>query len=122
MKLQLDNGDANYQIRSYQAQRCICVNQTEYTHSLVVSPNAVKKWAPQDFSALTPEDFADLLELQPRIVLFGSGASFRFPEPSLLSALYAAHVGVETMDTAAACRTYTVLAAEGRSVVAALLL
>ena len=67
------------------------------------------------------EDFA-LLELEPELVIFGSGASLRFPAASLWRSLIARHIGFETMDTAAACRTYNVLAAEGRTVVAALLI
>ena len=58
----------------------------------------------------------------PELVIFGSGARLRFPAPGLLRDLIERRIGVETMDTAAACRTYNVLASEGRSVVAALLL
>ena len=65
--------------------------------------------------------FARLAELRPELVLFGSGARLRFPAPALLKPLIDARIGIETMDTAAACRTYNVLLAEGRSVVAALL-
>jgi uncharacterized protein len=62
-----------------------------------------------------------LLNLQPELVVFGSGSRLRFVSPQLQRALMSARVGVETMDTAAACRTYNVLLAEGRRVVAALL-
>ena len=63
-----------------------------------------------------------MLALAPELVVFGSGARLRFPPPAWLQPLMARRIGVETMDTAAACRTYNVLAAEGRAVVAALLL
>ena len=56
-----------------------------------------------------------------QVVIFGSGPRLRFPHPALLRSLMAARIGVATMDTAAACRTYNVLAAEGRRVMAALL-
>ncbi|HET7157715.1 MAG TPA: MTH938/NDUFAF3 family protein, partial [Burkholderiales bacterium] len=62
-----------------------------------------------------------LLTTRPEIILFGSGATLRFPRPELTRAIAAAAVGLETMDTAAACRTYNVLTAEGRQVLAALL-
>jgi uncharacterized protein len=62
-----------------------------------------------------------VLALEPELVIFGSGAMLRFPPPSLYRGLIDARIGLETMDSAAACRTYNVLAAEGRSVVAALL-
>jgi uncharacterized protein len=68
------------------------------------------------------DDFAVILALAPEIVIFGSGPKLRFAPPAVLQALYSQRIGVETMDTAAACRTYNVLAGEGRSVVAALLL
>ena len=58
----------------------------------------------------------------PELVVFGSGTRLRFAPPALLRGLMARRIGVETMDTAAACRTYNILAGEGRRVVAALLL
>jgi uncharacterized protein len=66
-------------------------------------------------------DFAELLELKPDLVLFGSGATFRFPDRSLLAAFAQTHIGFEVMDTPAACRTYNVLSSEGRRIAAALL-
>jgi uncharacterized protein len=78
-------------------------------------------WEPASFEALEPGHFAAVLALRPELVIFGTGARLRFASPALYRALIDARVGVETMDTAAACRTYNVLAAEGRSVVGALL-
>lgn len=63
-----------------------------------------------------------LLEPQPEVVVFGSGARLRFPHPRLTAQLTAQRVGVETMDFQAACRTYNILMAEGRKVAAALLI
>lgn len=79
-------------------------------------------WAARDFASLQQAHFDALLALDPEIVIFGSGATLRFPHPALLRALIARRVGVESMDTAAACRTYNVLVAERRRAVAALLL
>jgi len=56
------------------------------------------------------------------LVLFGSGASIRFPHPQWLKPLYSRRIGLETMDTQAACRTYNFLSGEGRKVVAALII
>ena len=67
------------------------------------------------------EAFERLMALKPEVVVYGSGARIVFPAHEWLRALYAARIGVETMDTGAACRTYNVLASEGRAVVAALL-
>ena len=78
-------------------------------------------WHGATLQALQPVHFEAVLALQPELVIFGSGARLHFVAPALYRALIDARVGLETMDTAAACRTYNVLAAEGRSVVAALL-
>lgn len=94
----------------------------EYHASLVVTPEQVLSgWAAGGFDALTEADFAALAELKPEVVLFGTGASLRFPHPRLTRALTDAGIGVEVMDTPAACRTFNILAAEGRRVAAAVL-
>lgn len=99
------------------------VNRQRYESNLVVTPDAIDTgFAPAGFEGLAGEDFAGLLALHPEIVLLGTGRTIRFPHPGLTAGLAAARVGIEVMDSAAACRTYNVLAAEGRRVVAALLL
>jgi uncharacterized protein len=101
----------------------IRIGETEYRQNLIVTPDAVVPgWAPSGFAALTEGDFAALLEQRPELVLLGTGATQRFPHPRLLRALSGARVGVETMDTRAACRTFNILVAEDRRVVAALVL
>jgi uncharacterized protein len=100
----------------------VLINGVEYTKSVMVAWNGtVRPWHADSFEALGAEHFASIAALAPELVLFGSGPRLRFPAPALLRPLIAARIGVETMDTAAACRTYNVLLAEGRSVVAALL-
>lgn len=79
-------------------------------------------WPCQSFEALQAEHFDMLAAMAPELVLFGSGAKIRFPKPAWLQALAQKRIGLETMDTPAACRTYNILAAEGRHVVVALLL
>jgi uncharacterized protein len=78
-------------------------------------------WEALDFDQLSEDSFTALLQMNPALVIFGSGNKIRFPKPQWLRGLVQARVGIETMDTAAACRTYNVLASERRSVVAALL-
>ena len=78
-------------------------------------------WPCRSFADLTAEHFAQLATLNAEIVIFGSGLRNRFPPPAWLKPLITQRIGLETMDTAAACRTYNVLAAEGRRVMAALL-
>ena len=100
----------------------VAVNGVEYTESVIVPwTGAVVPWQAVTFESLVAQHFARLAAMAPELVIFGSGARLRFPAAALLRPLIDARIGVETMDTAAACRTYNVLLAEGRSVVAALL-
>jgi len=99
------------------------VGGTRFGHSLLVPwQGVVLRWAPAQPDELRPADFEALLALKPELVIFGCGPRHRFVSPALMRALIEARIGVETMDTPAACRTYNVLVAEGRSAVAALLL
>ena len=101
----------------------IWVGPTLYGHSVLVPwQGAVQRWAPALIEQLAEADFEQALTLRPELVIFGSGQRHRFISPALTRCLIDARIGVETMDTAAACRTYNVLAAEGRAVLAALLL
>ena len=79
-------------------------------------------WRPKRFEDLDPGDFENLLMQNAELVIFGSGHRLRFAQPQWLLALMARGIGVETMDTAAASRTYNILASEGRKVTAALLI
>jgi uncharacterized protein len=98
--------------------------QTSWHASSVLIPwrGAVQSWPVARFDELEAAHFEAVIALAPELVIFGSGSKLRFPAPALLRGLIERRIGVETMDTAAACRTYNVLASEGRSVVAALLL
>lgn len=121
MKLTPD-ASTGYSIHSYGAD-WINVNGERHTSSILLS--AVQgpcAWDCQDFDDLGPSHFERLLDFKPEIVVFGSGNRLRFPPPHWLQSLYAQRIGVETMDTPAACRTFNFLVAEGRVVVAALLL
>ncbi|MGQ0512680.1 MAG: Mth938-like domain-containing protein [Betaproteobacteria bacterium] len=97
------------------------VNGVRREGSLIVFPDRILDWPVPGFDALRAEDFAVLAEARPEIVLLGTGARQRFPHPRLTQALMQARVGIEVMDTAAACRTYNILMAEERRVAAALL-
>lgn len=100
----------------------VAINGVEHTESVVVPWRGdVVAWHVASFESLTADHFARIAALAPELVIFGSGARLRFPAPALLRPLIDAGIGVETMDTAAACRTYNVLLGEGRSVIAGLL-
>ena len=92
-------------------------------HSIVIGSGGEKfDWHCQKFEQLTAEHFSRLAETQPELVIFGSGTRLRFPPPAFLRTLMEKRIGIETMDTLAACRTYNILAGEGRRVIAALLI
>ena len=92
-------------------------------YSVVIGSRGEKlPWDCQRFEQLTAEHFALLADMKPELVIFGSGTRLRFPPPAFLRGLMAQRIGIETMDTLAACRTYNILAGEGRHVVAALLI
>ncbi len=98
------------------------INQVRHHGHLILVPDqAVTAWSVADFESLRAEDFDALVELHPEVVLLGTGARQRFPHPRLTRRLVEARIGVEVMDTAAACRTYNILMNEGRRVVAVVL-
>lgn len=98
------------------------VNGTTHRANVAVSADAVEPgWSEGPLESLTEANMARLADARPEIVLLGSGAAFRFPPPAVLAPLYRAGIGVEVMDTRAACRTYNILLGEGRRVVAALI-
>jgi uncharacterized protein len=95
----------------------------EYRENVVVTPEKIiTGWAPSGFNALVADDFAAIAALKPEVALLGTGATIRFPHPLLTRALTEARIGLEVMDTPAACRTFNILAAEGRKVAVAILL
>ncbi len=101
----------------------VAVDGERINHSLIVGSGGERlPWSSGIFEELAEADFARLAELDVEVVIFGSGSRIRFPKPAWLAPLMARRIGVETMDTAAACRTYNILAGEGRHVVVALLL
>ncbi|HPZ57352.1 MAG TPA: Mth938-like domain-containing protein [Ottowia sp.] len=100
----------------------IAIGAERVPHSVVLDSRGERTdWRCTRFDDLTAAHFAPLAESRPELVVFGSGNALRFPKPQWVRGLVEAGIGVETMDTAAACRTYNILASEGRRVVAALL-
>ncbi len=100
----------------------VMVNGVRHETGLIVLPDEVVTDWVDCFARLDATHFDALAIRAPEIVLLGSGPRIRFPSPGLYAGLVKARIGVEVMDTAAACRTYNILAAEGRRVAAALLL
>jgi uncharacterized protein len=121
MKIQLEAGAGRNIIRSY-ATGHITVNQERFDGSLIVTPHQiVTDWRPRSFTDLTAADFDIIVAMNPEVVLLGTGRRLQFPVSALTRGLAAVQLGLEVMDTGAACRTYNILMSEGRNVVAALL-
>lgn len=101
----------------------IRVGQHLITRSAIVSATAlIPDWPVTTIQALDWEALAPALSLAPEILILGTGARAVFPAPGLYAELASRGIGLEAMDTAAACRTYNVLVHEDRPVVAALIL
>ncbi|HFC53225.1 MAG TPA: hypothetical protein ENJ43_02200 [Gammaproteobacteria bacterium] len=93
------------------------------SHSLVVMPDRLlRDWPPGSLEQLTVEHLEMVARLDPELVLLGLGKRLRFPDPGLVAPLFRRNIGVEYMNTPAACRTYNFLASEGRRVAAAILI
>jgi uncharacterized protein len=122
VKFQPDRLEGVNAISRHEASR-LWVNATEWTSSVLVPARGEPQaWPIARLAELSADHFEQLLSLDPELVIFGSGARLRFVTPALLRPLIERGIGVETMDTVAACRTFNVLASEGRAVAAALLI
>lgn len=122
MKISSTSHDKSYVIRSYEAGQII-INQDVYSKSLILAPNQlIPGWRPQSVSELAAADFDELMGLDPGLIILGTGVKQAFPPPLLYAGILEKGIGMEIMNTPAACRTYNILMAEGRPVVAALMM
>lgn len=121
MKFQPDRSDV--QTVTAHGPGWVAINHEKVDASVVLGSRGERfAWEVSRFEELGAAHFEQLAALNAELVIFGSGSRLRFPRPPWLAALIARRIGLETMDTAAACRTYNILAGEGRHVVAALLI
>ena len=123
MKLHL-NTDAGQLLFTGYGTDHVLINDRRFDAGLLLTARGIEiaPWAGQTFAALTPAHFEWVASRELDILLLGTGARLRFPHPSLTRALVDAQIGLEVMDTGALCRTYNILASEGRSVGAAVLI
>lgn len=121
MKIDRETAEGRNVFTAYDEGWVEVSGQRHRANIVVSGDRIVTGWTAGGFEALQPADVAALAALRPEVLLLGSGRAFRFPAPALLAPLHAARIGVEVMDTRAACRTYNILLAEGRGVVAALI-
>lgn len=120
--LTVDENPAFFQIQAYQAGK-IQINNQIYTHNIIISPNQlIEDWCEGKIADLQTECLTKAANLKPDILLLGTGEQLIFPPIHLYGELLNQGIGIEIMDTRAACRTFQALTAENRHVVAALFL
>ena len=115
-----DNFTAKYIIRSYEAGE-VLINDSRYRQNLIITASElIVDWQPAAFADVTREDLAPLLALDVDVLLIGTGEQQQFLRPALQADFIKQGIGVEVMNTAAACRTFNV--SESRNVAAGLFL
>ncbi len=121
MKFHLTRADGRNLFTGY-GPGFVAINGTQHRSSVIVTADQVLPWDVDDPQALTQAVFTSLARLPVEILLLGTGPSLSFPHPQLTQPVRDAAIGLEVMDTAAACRTYNILLSEDRRVAAALLI
>ena len=122
MALHLDT-NSNYKLFTGHGAGYVEINGQKYQRPMIVMANELRTdWKATDFSSLSETHFDYFLELKPEVLLLGTGTKQHFAHPNLYRELIRARISIEFMDTPAACRTYNILVAEDRKVVAAVLI
>lgn len=122
MKFAQDSQEEGYVITAYDSDS-VSVNGKIFTQSLVIaSARLHENWDINSIELLTADHIEQVLSFMPELVLIGTGSSLKFPAVEVYSSIIQRGIGVDFMDTGAACRTYNILMSEGRDVVAGLIL
>ncbi|HWJ95182.1 MAG TPA: Mth938-like domain-containing protein [Telluria sp.] len=122
MKLHSQDNQAYQTVTGYDA-RGVEINAQRYDYSVTVMPEVPpRRWDVARFEDLTAAHFEEIAAGAPDVVVLGTGERQRFIHPRLIASLSALRVGVECMDSHAACRTYNILMGEGRKVTLALII
>ncbi|HKN79192.1 MAG TPA: Mth938-like domain-containing protein [Lysobacter sp.] len=118
MQLNLERPDYTWYLRGADGAHAL-VNERTIERSFVIAPESlVEDWPVVDAKAMQAEDLAPMFALTPELIVLGTGPTQRFPSAAVMHACLSRGIGFEVMDNAAAARTYSVLAGEGRRVVA----
>jgi len=118
---QADSGDGHL-IEGYESG-LVLIDGKGYRRGLILTPDRiVTDWGPTNAADLTEEHIRALVALDPQVIVIGTGQRQVFPNPAVYVAAMRCGVGVEIMDTGAACRTYNIVMAEGRRIVAGLII
>ena len=122
MELTQDKANPNdNQVDRYDTQSgTIFINGKPFRHSMLLSAHTLEPWSPQSITTLRRDDFLPILDHKPKIILLGTGPKQVFPPDEILAPCIQANIAVDIMDTGAACRTFNLLVAESRNVIAAL--
>ena len=122
MKFAESDPNEGYFITSYD-ENTIQVNGKNFHSSLIIATTELNTdWSPRSIENLSTDDFTAIIDLKPEVVIIGTGDKLTFPPIETYAELIKLGVGVEFMDTGAACRTYNILTGEGRHVVCGLIL
>lgn len=121
MKITLDNADNSTRILSY-GEGHIVVNEETISYPVIIDSSGYRPWSIGGIDDLNKEQVHEAILNLPEILLLGTGKNHRFPPMEVMVWLNEKRIGLEVMDTAAACRTYDVLISEGRNAAAAMLM
>ena len=121
MKIELDTiSDQNIKINGY-TSNSITINGHTYSENLIITQDSIyTENLPSEFSDLAIQTITQIISANPEILIIGTGKTQQFLPDSLVSVIQQAEIGLETMDTFAACRCFNLLCSEGRLVSALL--
>ena len=121
MQINREEGIVSNAITAYSEGEIRMRDRVFHASLFATRDTVIAEWMPAPIDRLTIEDFGRLLELAPEVVILGTGVTQRMPPPELFAAFAARRIGLEVMDTGAACRTYNLLLSEYREVAVALI-
>ncbi len=122
MKFAQDNQDEGYVITSYESDN-VSINGKKFAQSLIISTRLLNEnWKIDSIESLQTNHIDQILKFEPELIVIGTGNRLVFPTVETYAAIIRQGIGVDFMDTGAACRTYNILMSEGRNVVAGLIL
>ena len=118
MKFAEDHNTSKYKITGYDSDG-VEINGLRHKQAFILSPMVlIADWQPQNLDALKTEHFEAFYKMKPEVIILGTGSKQVFPKHEILKYLVQNRIGYEIMDTQAACRTFNIIMAEGRNVVA----
>ena len=122
MKFAQDNQDEGYVITAYD-ETSVSINGKPFQQSLIVTPSKLEEnWTISAITQLEQQHIEQILALNPELIIIGTGDKLIFPAVEIYSSIIQHGIGIDFMDTGAACRTYNILMSEDRDVVAGLIL